>query len=202
MELANNTKDARDWDADIESIRNNMINRTHGWKKVAVKMHIDDMKRVMTRVNHYTYGMINKTPFSLALAMPDSSSYRLTSQVDLRMKHRSENFTTYFRGNLWRVHPDWGYCNSQQRPGPSGGAPVQPTPEEAIIQFLSVDLEKQNFRWRTSSIRPQVYETISCESSREILFLCQIIIGPLFPNRRQRFNSKSGAGCQIDGHSQ
>lgn len=27
----------------IESIRGNMINRTHGWKKVAVKVHIDEM---------------------------------------------------------------------------------------------------------------------------------------------------------------
>lgn len=43
VELANNTLGPREPDPDIESIRGNMINRTHGWKKVAVKIHIDEM---------------------------------------------------------------------------------------------------------------------------------------------------------------
>lgn len=65
-------------------------------------------KRVITRINHYTHGMIGQTPFSLAIALPEPyGSYRLTSQVDLRMKYREENFTHYFRGNQWRVHPEW-----------------------------------------------------------------------------------------------
>ena len=52
--------------------------------------------------------MIGQTPFSLAIALPEPyGSYRLTSQVDLRMKYREENFTHYFRGNQWRVHPEW-----------------------------------------------------------------------------------------------
>lgn len=52
--------------------------------------------------------MIGHTPFSLAIALPEPyGSYRLTSQVDLRMKYREENFTHYFRGNQWRVHPEW-----------------------------------------------------------------------------------------------
>ncbi|KAH9520918.1 Voltage-dependent calcium channel subunit alpha-2/delta-4 [Dermatophagoides farinae] len=163
VELANNTLGPREPDPYIESIRGNMINRTHGWKKVAVKVHIDEMKRVITRVNHYTHGMIGHTPFSLAIALPEPyGSYRLTSQVDLRMKYREENFTHYFRGNQWRVHPEWAYCDN---PHQITGQPQQSfsTPEESILQFLTNDLEKQNFRWRTSSIRPKVYETILCD---------------------------------------
>ncbi|XP_017488201.1 PREDICTED: voltage-dependent calcium channel subunit alpha-2/delta-2-like [Rhagoletis zephyria] len=101
VELANNTNGPRDWSgSEIEVIRNNMIERTHGWKKVAVKMHIDEMRRVVTRVNHYTHGWISNTPFSLAIALPEPyGSYRLTSAVDLKMKFRSENFTAYFRGD-------------------------------------------------------------------------------------------------------
>lgn len=168
VEIANNTNTAREVDPEVDAIRSNMINRTHGWKKVAVKMHIDGMRRVVTRVNHYTYGMIANTPFSLAIALPEPyGSYRLTSQVDLRMKHRVENFTSHFRGDQWRVHPDWAYCSSPQR-AHSGAGPTVLTPEQAIVQFLTNDLEKQNFRWRTSSIRPQVYETISCKSGQEI----------------------------------
>lgn len=51
----------------------------------------------------------------------------------------------------------------QQPPEP------QLTPEESILQFLMSDLEKQNFRWRTSSIRPKVYETILCK----FFFFCK-----------------------------
>src|SRR5699024_8677637 len=127
VELANNDHGPRVPDPEIEAIRGNMVNRTHGWKKVEVKIHIDDMvslskvgvglkfaillslqRRVVTRTNHYTHGMIGSTPFSLAIVLPEPyGSYRLTSQVDLRMKHRVENFTQHFRGNQWRVHPDW-----------------------------------------------------------------------------------------------
>ncbi|XP_027206254.2 voltage-dependent calcium channel subunit alpha-2/delta-3-like isoform X2 [Dermatophagoides pteronyssinus] len=168
VELANNTLGPREPDPNIESIRGNMINRTQGWKKVAVKIHIDEMKRVITRINHYTYGMIGQTPFSLAIALPEPyGSYRLTSQVDLRMKYREENFTHYFRGNQWRVHPEWAYCdNPHQITGQSSSHQSSSSfssPEESILQFLTNDLEKQNFRWRTSSIRPKVYETILCD---------------------------------------
>ena len=142
-----------------------MIDRTHGWKKMAVRMHQDGMRRALTRVNHYTYGPIDRTPFSLAIALPEPyGSYRLTAQIDLRMS-MSENFTHYFRGRQWRVHPDWEYCSTPQRSTPGAAAHHSDvrTPEESILHFLGHDLSKQNFRWRTSSIRPQVFETVSCD---------------------------------------
>ncbi len=37
-------------------------------------------------------------------------------------------------------------------------------PEEVITQFLKSVLNGHNFRWKTSSTRPQVYETISCKN--------------------------------------
>lgn len=146
-----------------------MIERTHGWKKVAVKVHSEGMRRVATRVHHYTHGSISNTPFSLAIALPEPyGSYRLTSHIDLKMKFRSENFTAYFAGDQWRVHPEWPYCTSPQRPfGSRGDALGTMTPEAVITKFLSVELESNNFRWRTSSIRPQVYDTISCKCYRK-----------------------------------
>lgn len=67
---------------------------------------------MITRANHYTHGMIDETPFSLAIALPEPyGSYRLTAQVDLRMKLPVENFTKYFSGNQWQVHPDWVCLN-------------------------------------------------------------------------------------------
>lgn len=114
--------------------------------------------------------MIGKTPFSLAIALPEPyGSYRLTSQVDLRMKHREENFTNYFRGNQWRVHPEWAYCDNPHQVTDIHNKIIS-SPEESILKFLSNDLEKQNFRWRTSSIRPIVYETILCKYFQLINF--------------------------------
>jgi hypothetical protein len=53
------------------------------------------------------------------------------------------------------------YCDNPHKM--SGIVPK--TPEDAITQFLHIVLIGQNFRWRTSSTRPQVYENISCKKS-------------------------------------
>ena len=64
-------------------------------------------KRVVTRVNHYIYGKIDFTPFSLAIVLPEPyGSYRVEGQIEVKVR-REENFTHYFRGDQWRVHPEW-----------------------------------------------------------------------------------------------
>jgi len=65
-------------------------------------------KRVVTRVNNYIYGKIDFTPFSLAIVLPEPyGSYRVEGQVEVKVKHKEENFTHYFRGKQWRVHTEW-----------------------------------------------------------------------------------------------
>ncbi|CAG2100560.1 unnamed protein product [Medioppia subpectinata] len=128
VELADNTLGPRIMDDNINEIRGNMINRTVGWKKVKVKVHMD-FKRVVTRVNHYIYGKIDFTPFSLAIVLPEPyGSYRV-------------------------------YCDSPHKMS----AILPKSPEDGINQFLKTVTNGQNFRWKTSSTRPQVYETISCD---------------------------------------
>ncbi|CAG2161553.1 unnamed protein product [Oppiella nova] len=151
VELADNVLGPRLMDENINEIRGNMINRTVGWKKIKVKVHMDSMKRAVTRVNHYIYGKIDFTPFSLAIVLPEPyGSYRVEGQIEVKVR-REENFTHYFRGNNWRVHPEWVYCDSPNKIS----AILPKSPEEAITQFLKTVLNGQNFRWKTSSTRPQ-----------------------------------------------
>ncbi|XP_054168613.1 voltage-dependent calcium channel subunit alpha-2/delta-3-like [Oppia nitens] len=159
VELADTDSRSREMDENINEIRGNMINRTVGWKKVKVKIHLDSMKRVVTRVNHYIYGKIDFTPFSLAIVLPEPyGSYRVEGQIEVKVR-REENFTHYFRENNWKVHPDWVYCESPHKMS----AILPENAEEAITQFLKTVVNGHNFRWKTSSTRPQVYETISCD---------------------------------------
>lgn len=119
-------------------------------------------KRVITRTNSYYYGPIEDTPFSLAISLPEPyGHYRVDGQIEV--KRRDENYTHYFKGKNWRVHPDWVYCDNPSNT--VSGIPFQ-SPEEAIRVFLEQAMKSAaNVRWRTSSIRPHVYEQLSCESS-------------------------------------
>lgn len=65
-------------------------------------------KRPIFRLQHYYYGKIDNTPFSFAMVLPDSyGMYRFKGQVDLKSESKRENFTKYFEGKNWRIHPDW-----------------------------------------------------------------------------------------------
>lgn len=80
------------------------------------------------------------------------------------VKRPGENYTQYFQSKNWRVHPDWVYC---ENPSNSLSGMPFPTPEDAIKALLEqVSKNPTNVRWRQSSRRPHVYETLSCK------FLC------------------------------
>ncbi|KFM63764.1 Voltage-dependent calcium channel subunit alpha-2/delta-3, partial [Stegodyphus mimosarum] len=122
-----------------------------------VKIPIDDFRRVVTRVNSYYYGPINATPFSLGVSLPEPyGRYRVVGQVEV--KRKGEDWLQYFRGNNWRVHPDWIYCENSQKEDND-----YTTPEENIKKFLSESLSTQNFRWSTTSTRPPIFDKPICE---------------------------------------
>lgn len=119
-------------------------------------------RRVTTRTNSYHYGPIEDTPFSLAISLPEPyGKYRVDGQIEV--KRRDEDYTQYFKGRNWRVHPDWLYCD---QPTNTVAGMVPSSPEEVIRLFL--DQAKQsasNVRWRASSTRPPVYDRLSCKFS-------------------------------------
>ncbi|EDW51852.1 GM14254 [Drosophila sechellia] len=93
----------------LNEMRGDMIKPKEGETEFTVMNHYDDSKRVSTRTHRYFYGPIEDTPFTLAIVLPEKyGSHEFVSQQEIR--HSRNNVTEYFKGENWRVHPDWVYC--------------------------------------------------------------------------------------------
>ncbi|KAH7642485.1 voltage-dependent calcium channel subunit alpha-2/delta-3-like [Dermatophagoides farinae] len=160
VEISNETFKSRWVDPIINTVRNEMIDEKIGHQKIFIKTHLDFMKRPVFKLQHYFYGKIDNTPFSFAIVLPEPyGSYRFKGQVDLKSESKRENFTRFFEGNNWRIHPDWIYCESPHKL--SGIVPR--TPEDAILQFLNYDLATNSFVWKTSMPIPRRYDNVTCD---------------------------------------
>lgn len=56
--------------------------------------------------------------------------------------------TDYFKGDNWKVHPDWVYCEYT-----SGDEQLFKTPEERVLHFL---LRSRRPGWKWMSLRPRL----------------------------------------------
>ncbi|XP_035206488.1 voltage-dependent calcium channel subunit alpha-2/delta-3-like isoform X2 [Stegodyphus dumicola] len=147
----------REFDETLLGMKNSTINRRIGWQKLSTKLHLDSMSRVVTRNNSYYYGPIDGTPFSLVIVLPESyGRYRVSGQI--AVKEKSENLSKLFEKNNWRVHPDWVYCESQKNEN-------EPyiSPEDVIRNFIKEAENTQNFKWRTTSTNPPMYNVTHCD---------------------------------------
>lgn len=136
-------------------------------------------------VYRFYYGPIEGTPFTLALALPEKyGMHELSSQQEIRHSHQNGNFfiisltnpdsnrpnpfsvTEYFKGNNWRVHPDWVYCEynslhdlSKERDSSAESAgngndqmASFETPEDQVLHFLA---RAGRPGWKWMSVRPR-----------------------------------------------
>lgn len=55
--------------------------------------------------------------------------------------------TEYFKGNNWKVHPDWVYCEYS-----SASEKWFPSPEERVLHFLT---RTRSPGWKWMSLRPR-----------------------------------------------
>ncbi|XP_076313595.1 voltage-dependent calcium channel subunit alpha-2/delta-3-like isoform X2 [Tachypleus tridentatus] len=157
VELPNNQLLARELDETLLTIRRNMIDRRLGWETLSVKVHQDNMRRVVTRTNKYYYAPIDKTPFSLAIVLPQPyGNHQLYGHVEL--KGLSHDYGHIFRGKNWRVHPDWVYCEK-----PPSEAAQNESPEDYLHRIFKDSISTQNFKWRTSSTAPPIFDQPICE---------------------------------------
>ena len=166
VELTDNELDIDTPDQEVHTLRKNMIDRVIGWKKLNVKVQMGNLKRILSRTNSYYYAPVNGTPFSLAIVLPEPyGHYRVDGQIEV--KRRDEDYTQYFKGKNWRVHPEWVYCEippSAPLSASPGDQPSPSTPEETIMYFLEqAKRHINNLRWRTTSVRPLVYEQLTCK---------------------------------------
>lgn len=139
----------------LPSILKNMVDRLVGWRKATVRIHMDNMRRVVTRSHNYYFGPLESSPFSLGISLPSPyGKYRVDGQVEV--KRKDYDYSSYFEGSEWHVHPDWVYCEAPVTATPE-------TPEEAIRVFLTQVRTTSSVRWKASSTRPRLYDQLTCE---------------------------------------
>ncbi|KAJ8982828.1 hypothetical protein NQ317_010449 [Molorchus minor] len=152
VELVENENGPRENHTVLLELRNDMIDQKEGETEMSVKVHYNNMRRVTTRRNKYFYNPIEGTPFSLGLAIPEGyGMYELLAEQEI--KHSQKNVTDYFKGDNWRVHPDWDsqkvYC--EYTSGTSGEQWFK-TAEERVLHFLS---RSRRPGWKWMSLRPR-----------------------------------------------
>lgn len=146
-----------EYNSTLLEMRETMINRRIGWNRLETKSHFDNMRRVVTRTNTYYYGPIENTPFSMAISIPEPyGHYRVNGQIEVKLM--KEDWRDYFKGDKWRVHPDWVYCDIRNK-----DEDIKLTPEKIIKKFLTELLQTQQFRWRTTSTFPPLFDQPICE---------------------------------------
>ncbi|CAK9815507.1 Voltage-dependent calcium channel subunit alpha-2/delta-3 [Anthophora plagiata] len=127
-------------------LRHDMIDQKEGETDFAIKIHYDDMRRVTIRRHNYFYKAIEGTPFSLGLALPEGyGMFELLAEHEI--KRAIVNVTEYFKGNNWKVHPDWVYCEYS-----SASEKWFPSPEKRVLYFLARTLVPG---WKWMSLRPR-----------------------------------------------
>lgn len=98
-------------------------------------------KRAVTRQHVYCHQPISDTLLSLAISLPlPYGEARVDGEIEI--KRRDENYTHYFRGDNWRVHPDWVYCDNENLRGVAFD-----TPEGGILHFLTKAAENESNIW-------------------------------------------------------
>ncbi|GAB6031325.1 hypothetical protein CHUAL_009112 [Chamberlinius hualienensis] len=141
----------RDGHYKLNLLRRNMIDGNIGEIDMEVKIHQDDMKRVVIRNQHYFFSPLKGTPFSLALVIPDKyGMHEVVGQNDLSSYRSSNNITVeyiqdvlnLFGAKEWTVHPDWVYCSYRY----SNPTRRQRSPKELLEHFLH-QIPKKNFSW-------------------------------------------------------
>ncbi|KAI4455354.1 voltage-dependent calcium channel subunit alpha-2/delta-related [Holotrichia oblita] len=144
IEVMDDDSDPRDFSDEIKELRRNIVMQNTGKTSLNVKLHLDNMKRIMTGKRHYYYQAINNTPFSLVITFPDKYGfYRAQTPVefDIHRMRPSLNISLLpgkiFQGN-WTIHPEWNYC--------SLGKSMYKNDKEEIFRAFT-KIEKPGWKW-------------------------------------------------------
>ncbi|XP_064486796.1 voltage-dependent calcium channel subunit alpha-2/delta-3-like [Ornithodoros turicata] len=159
VELLDNENTDRIFTDVFTEIRRNMINGRRGWMELLpVRVHMDSMKRVVTRRHNYQYGSVPNSGFSFGIAVPQPyGSVEILGEV--QVQSREEDWRQYFQGDSWRVHPDWEYCVDIHK--------EYDNPEMVIRDFLDRVMRdssqsSESYKWKPDSKR-QFYNTMVCD---------------------------------------
>lgn len=98
--------------AKLIKLRELALRRESGSDSLYTKRVIDCQRRLQIKKQVFYYAPISDTPFSLILALPFTyGSHRLNAKTE--MSSQTINFFTPSAYDLFTVHPDYKYCDSQ-----------------------------------------------------------------------------------------
>lgn len=133
---------------------------------VSVKFHYDKMRRIVIQNQDYYFVALPNTPFSLGIVLPSAygKTWIKVGEEVKRNQHMGINITEFFKGDNWKLHPDWVYCRYHYLEGHEFK-----TNEKELLHFLN-KLNDTNFEWS------QQYEPLEaceegtkCENNRRSL---------------------------------
>ncbi|KAK8393338.1 hypothetical protein O3P69_013382 [Scylla paramamosain] len=140
------------WRDYYSKLRKDLVEQNAAERMMSVKIHLDDMKRVVQRKQKYFAQKISGTPFSLGIAMPEGyGKYKVHGQIELTREiqdHRAGDVMNHFSTGNWTLHPDWVYCEYKYDQHQE-----DQSPEALINEFLS-RAQKPNWKWRSTRTRP------------------------------------------------
>ncbi|KAL5289197.1 CACNA2D4.2 family protein [Megaselia abdita] len=144
VEQFNDDSGPREPGEDLLTLRRDMVLHRRGHiDAIPVKFHYDKMRRVAEVKQDYYYGPIDNTPFSMGFALP--SEYGQTwIKVGEEVKknlHMNINISSYFKGDNWKIHPDWVYCKYHYLEGHE-----YKTPEDELRHFL-LKFSEKDWKW-------------------------------------------------------
>ncbi|KAF5300024.1 hypothetical protein FQR65_LT09281 [Abscondita terminalis] len=141
-ELVDDTNEPRDFNKSLLEMRDRIVRQLTGHDSFRVKIHLDNMRRVMLSRRHYFYTKIG--PFSLVVALPDLYGF---CKIKYDIKNSSEfiqnskQLTGLRHTKHWKVHPEWLYCKNY------GSRRLEfDTPEKELLYFLN-ELEQNGWKW-------------------------------------------------------
>ncbi|XP_052120647.1 voltage-dependent calcium channel subunit alpha-2/delta-4-like [Frankliniella occidentalis] len=139
VELVDSDGGPRENNSMLLDLRHDMIDQKEGETDLTIKTDFNGM-RVATRRNKYFYNPIDGTPFSLALALPEGyGMYETVGEEEI--KRSTVNLSDLFKGDNWRLHPDWVYCEYNY-----ASDHHFKSPEDQFLHFLN-KVRRPGWKW-------------------------------------------------------
>lgn len=94
----------------LKQLRTALINGSKGSiTGVPLKLHYDDMRRISKQNYDYYFAPLERTAFSIGIALPNTfGKFFLKVDDEIKKnKHMGVNITTFFQGKNWKIHPKW-----------------------------------------------------------------------------------------------
>lgn len=141
-----------------------VFGETGSLPNITLKYHYDNYKRVAEETYDYYYTHLNKTPFSIAIAIPSGyGHYSLDVGDEIQTnRHTGENLTSFFIGK-WKVHPKWIYCRYHYLEGHEFN-----TSEAEFLHFVG-KIYEPDFKWEPQYATMEEEDISAVECGRKTL---------------------------------